>query len=290
LSLPDRRRSIRGSFSWIDHRFLCEGFDEGLTRLEKLLYFVLVAVSNQDGVSFYSDARLAELLDVRFPHELDGARQELVARDLIAYEAGIYQVLDLPACSPRKTRHSSPPLPAVARYLRLRSPRFRPLVRTATSAACRDHRVHARRICSSSTPAGSQAHTSQRRLVMDQTHSENLHLVRLVADALGEIERLGYRKRSRNRYRTMWEHLIEFSHRKELGDEFSADLVARFLEEYRVSEEQAVGRGDGWRRHMTFGVKMLADFAKKGRIERPFTKVQAIHLVPAMHKTLHEYK
>ena len=55
---PDRRRSIRGSFSWIDHRFLREGFDQGLTRLEKLLYFILVAVSNQDGVSFFSDARL----------------------------------------------------------------------------------------------------------------------------------------------------------------------------------------------------------------------------------------
>ena len=39
---PDRRRSIRGSFSWIDHRFLREGFDQGLTRLEKLLYFALV--------------------------------------------------------------------------------------------------------------------------------------------------------------------------------------------------------------------------------------------------------
>jgi integrase len=108
---PDRRRSIRGSFSWIDHRFLREGFDEGLTRLEKLLYFVLVAVSNQDGVSFYSDARLADLLDIRFPHELDGARRELLARDLIAYERGIYQVLDLPACSPRKPRESSPPSP-----------------------------------------------------------------------------------------------------------------------------------------------------------------------------------
>ena len=35
---PDRRRSIRGSFSWIDHRFLREGFDQGLTRLEKLLF------------------------------------------------------------------------------------------------------------------------------------------------------------------------------------------------------------------------------------------------------------
>ena len=106
---PDRRRCIRGSFSWIDHRFLREGFDEGLTRLEKLLYFVLVAVSNQDGVSFYSDARLAELLDIRFPHDLSSARNELVARDLIAYEGGIYQVLDLPATSPRKTRDSSPP-------------------------------------------------------------------------------------------------------------------------------------------------------------------------------------
>src|SRR5262245_10238919 len=108
---PDRRRSIRGSFSWIDHRFLREGFDQGLTRLEKLLYFVLVAVSNRDGVSFYSDARLAELLDIRFLHELEAARNELVARDLIAYEGGIYQVLDLPACSPRKARDSSPPLP-----------------------------------------------------------------------------------------------------------------------------------------------------------------------------------
>ena len=104
---PDRRRQIRGSFSWIDHRFLREGFDQGLTRLEKLLYFVLVAVSNQDGVSFYSDARLAELLDIRFPHELDGARKELVMRDLIAYEGRIYQVLDLPAgSSPPRVRRT----------------------------------------------------------------------------------------------------------------------------------------------------------------------------------------
>ena len=114
---PDRRRSIRGSFSWIDHRFLREEFDQGLTRLEKLLYFVLVAVSNQDGVSFYSDSRLADLLDIRFPHELKAARNELVARDLIAYEGGIYQVLDLPgSCSrPDHTMRSSPSFPSVRR-------------------------------------------------------------------------------------------------------------------------------------------------------------------------------
>jgi hypothetical protein len=76
-----------------------------------LLYFALVAVGNQDGVSFYSDARLAELLDIRFPHELDGARKELVARDLIAYEGGIYQVLDLPVPSLRKGSGGSSSLP-----------------------------------------------------------------------------------------------------------------------------------------------------------------------------------
>jgi len=99
---PDRIRSIRGSFSWIDHRFLRKGFDQGLTRLEKLLYFVLIAVSNRDGVSFYSDERLGEILEIRHAHELTGARAELIDRDLIAFEEGIYQVLDLP---PEPHRH-----------------------------------------------------------------------------------------------------------------------------------------------------------------------------------------
>jgi len=93
---PDRIRTIQGSFSWIDHRFLREGFDQGLDRLEKLLYFLLIAVSNREGVSFYSDQRLGELLGVRFSHELTGARSQLIARDLIAFENGVYQVLALP--------------------------------------------------------------------------------------------------------------------------------------------------------------------------------------------------
>jgi hypothetical protein len=93
---PDRVRSIQGSFSWIEHRFLRQGFDQGLTRLEKLLYFVLVAVSNREGVSFYSDEHLAEILEIRHAHELTSARSELINRDLIAFEKGTYQVLTLP--------------------------------------------------------------------------------------------------------------------------------------------------------------------------------------------------
>jgi hypothetical protein len=105
---PDRIRSIQGSFSWIDHRFLRQGFDQGLTRLEKLLYFVLVAISNRDGVSFYSDERLAEILEVRHSHELTAARRELTNRGLIAFEEGVYQVLSLPpaALNDEQTLHN----------------------------------------------------------------------------------------------------------------------------------------------------------------------------------------
>ncbi len=113
----------------------------------------------------------------------------------------------------------------------------------------------------------------------------NLALKRLVAEALVEIERLGYSRRSRNRYRAIWEHLVQFAGRKDFGDAFSEELVVRFLDEYRVGEDE-LGPGEGWRRHVVWGVKVLADFARHGHIERAFTEVQAIQLVPAMQKTL----
>jgi site-specific recombinase XerD len=135
-----------------------------------------------------------------------------------------------------------------------------------------------------------EAATSQRRFVMEQTHSENLQLSQLVADAQGEIERLGYSRRSRNRYRATWERLIEFSLQKGLGDEFSGDLVARFLEKYHSMDGQVDGPGSGWCRHMVISVKVLADFAENGRIERTKTDVQAIHLPPTMLNTLRDYE
>jgi site-specific recombinase XerD len=81
----------------------------------------------------------------------------------------------------------------------------------------------------------------------------------------------------------------EFADRKRLGDEFSDDLVARFLEEYRVGDEE-LGPGDGWRRYLVWGVKVLADFARDGHLERAYTEVAAIRLVPAMQRTLRDYQ
>jgi site-specific recombinase XerD len=121
------------------------------------------------------------------------------------------------------------------------------------------------------------------------SNSRNLSLERLVTDALGEIERLGYSRRSRNRYRATWEHLIKFSSRNGLGDQFSGELAVRFLEEYRVTDGIDMS-GEGWRRHMVWGVKVLADFIESGRIDRGKTELEAIHLVPAMQNTLRDYE
>lgn len=123
----------------------------------------------------------------------------------------------------------------------------------------------------------------------DFSASRDLSLERLTADALIEIERLGYSRRSRNRYRAIWEHLIEFSGRNGLGDKFSGDLASRFVEEHRLGGEEKETPGQGWRKHAVWGVSVLADFAETGRIERAFADVKAIRLVPAMQNTLGDY-
>jgi site-specific recombinase XerD len=126
---------------------------------------------------------------------------------------------------------------------------------------------------------------------MEQPNLRNLRSVpleRLVSDALGELERLGYCRRSRNRYRAVWQHLIEYSGRNKLGDKFSGDLAVRFVEAHRDGADMETPP-QGWRKHMVWGVALLADLAEKGRIERAFTDVGTIHLDPAMEKTLGDY-
>ena len=110
---------------------------------------------------------------------------------------------------------------------------------------------------------------------MEQPNFPNLRslpLERLVSEALGELERLGYSRRSRNRYRAIWQRLMEYRDRNKLGDEFSGDLAVRFLEEHRAGDEMETAT-QGWRKHMVWGVTVLADFAETGRIERAFADV-----------------
>jgi hypothetical protein len=94
LLVPDRvRRPPREGFSWVDRRFLRE-YAARLPGDAILLYFFLAAVSDQHGLSFYSDSSIAVRLRLR-EEQVVRAREELLTQDLIAYQPPLTQVLSL---------------------------------------------------------------------------------------------------------------------------------------------------------------------------------------------------
>ncbi len=96
-----RRRPPATGWSWIDRRFLPE-YAPRLERDAVLLYFFLVAVSDKDGLSYWGDTAVAANLRMA-QGEVARAREELLSRDLIAYEEPLYQVLSLSEkVSPRR--------------------------------------------------------------------------------------------------------------------------------------------------------------------------------------------
>ena len=92
---PARVRRIKGSFGWIDHRFINDGHIRRCEKNEILLYFFLIAVSNRDGMSYWGDAGISGILQMK-PEQLINARLGLIDKLLIAYKKGVYQVLGLP--------------------------------------------------------------------------------------------------------------------------------------------------------------------------------------------------
>ena len=51
---PDRVRRIEGSFAFVEHRFLHDGFWSDLDRDSLVLYLFLVMVSDRHGLSYYA--------------------------------------------------------------------------------------------------------------------------------------------------------------------------------------------------------------------------------------------
>ncbi len=92
---PDRLRVIERPFGWLPCRLLSEGWLETLSRPAKLLYLLLVAAADRQGLSFYSDARIEHVLALS-DGELARARVELAELDLLAFDGRIYQLLSLP--------------------------------------------------------------------------------------------------------------------------------------------------------------------------------------------------
>jgi hypothetical protein len=108
---PDRIRSIPPEgFSWIDRRFVRDGFIMPLGRDAILLYLFVVAVSDAHGISFYADPTLGKLLKLTVD-ELTRARTQLIDQELILYRYPLYQVLPLPRQVTRRPPVSSPSTP-----------------------------------------------------------------------------------------------------------------------------------------------------------------------------------
>jgi hypothetical protein len=93
--VPEQIRKISGSFSWIDHRILTDGFLNAMTSHEILLYFFLVLVGDKNGVSFYSYDKICQLLKIELDDYIT-ARDLLIKRSLIACHQGRFQVLEIP--------------------------------------------------------------------------------------------------------------------------------------------------------------------------------------------------
>lgn len=99
---PNRIRKINGTFGFIEHRFLKEGFFYDLTHCELLLYMFLVLVADRYGLSFYSYEKMCTVLRITVD-EFILARDGLIEKDLIAFDGRNFQVLSLPQSGPQPT-------------------------------------------------------------------------------------------------------------------------------------------------------------------------------------------
>jgi hypothetical protein len=94
LLRPDRARRVPKQFSWVDHRLVRDGHIGRCGSGALAVYLLLVTVGDAEGLSYYSDAKVAQLVSLD-ERELRQARRELIAAGLIAYRKPIYQVLGL---------------------------------------------------------------------------------------------------------------------------------------------------------------------------------------------------
>ncbi len=92
---PNRIRKITGSFAFIEHRFLHDGFWYSLEHHQLFLYLFLIIVADRNGLSYYSYDKICTLLRISVD-EYILARNALIDQDMIAFDGYLFQVLSLP--------------------------------------------------------------------------------------------------------------------------------------------------------------------------------------------------
>lgn len=92
---PRRIRYPKGAWGWVDLRIVTEGHLRGLGQEAALVYLFLCTVGNREGISFWSQASISQMLNLT-PEDLARALAALIAADLIATNDRIVQVLPVP--------------------------------------------------------------------------------------------------------------------------------------------------------------------------------------------------
>jgi len=87
---PKNIRNIKGSFAWIDHRLIRNGFIETMTHQDIALYLFLILVADKNGVSFYRKEKICEAVSLDYS-QFEIAKDRLINMKLIAFEG--YSVL-----------------------------------------------------------------------------------------------------------------------------------------------------------------------------------------------------
>jgi hypothetical protein len=103
---PQKIRNIKGSFAWIDHRLMRNGFIEVMTHQDLALYTFLILAADRNGVSFYRKEKICEAVSLDFS-QFEIARDRLINMKLVAFEGysvlspnGYYQVLPIESKAP----------------------------------------------------------------------------------------------------------------------------------------------------------------------------------------------
>ena len=95
----NRIRRISGSFGFIPHRFLTDGFLTALDQHQLLLYFFLALVSDRYGLSYYGYDSICTATRLTLEQYIE-ARNSLIRKELIAFDGTLFQVLQLPSKPP----------------------------------------------------------------------------------------------------------------------------------------------------------------------------------------------
>ena len=110
---PERLRQVPEQFSWVDQALVQRHLIDRLEPRAAALYLFLVTVADAQGLSYYGAGTLAQRLKLS-AEELAAARSQLIALELLAYEAPLYQVLALPGIAVAARPAPRPAAPATA--------------------------------------------------------------------------------------------------------------------------------------------------------------------------------